>query len=237
MRCLRETCPSVAVIPENRSGKGKYKHIHRPAMPPAKTYSKMETTEMTPERSLQIINGFIEKSRHKFIKECGLPLMMWGTLVLVTSLIIWYLWKRTGNPAWNWLWFVMAAVGFALGPLLSKRNKAYAKGFLDEKLGYLWMSYGIFSMSYALVGIFLDPLPITAGITLMLGLCISLTGILTNLKSLTVLGFVTGMAGTAACSLIKSPEDVTLVMTGMSMVTLLSGIIMYFQSKHICSRN
>lgn len=198
---------------------------------------KMETNEMTPEKSLQIINEYIEKSRRNFINGCGLPLIMWGSLVFVTSLIVWVLWKNTGNPDWNLLWFAMAAVGFALGPFISKRSKAYAKGFLDEKLGWLWLAYGVFSMSYALVGMFLAPLPITQGITLMLGLCISVTGILTKLKSLTVLGFVTGLGGTVVCGLIKASADVTLVMTGMAVVILLSGFIMYFQSNKVCSRS
>ncbi len=224
------------MIPESRGRKEKENH-NRTGATAGKNLLKMETNEMTPEKSLQIINDFIEKSRNNFIKECGLPLIMWGCLVLVTSVIIWFLWQRTGNPAWNWLWFAMAAVGFALGPVLSRRSKAYAKGFLDEKLGYLWLSYGIFSMAYALAGMFLAPLPITAGIVLMLGLCISLTGTLTSLKFLSVLGFVTGIGGTAVCSAIKSPVDVTLVMTGMSLAILLTGIIMYFQSKRECSRN
>lgn len=192
---------------------------------------------MTPEKSLQIINGYIERSRQNFIRECGLPMIMWGCLVLVTSLIVWALWKNSGNPAWNWLWFVMAAIGFALGPLFSKKNKAYAKGFLDEKLGYLWLSYGIFAMSYALIAIFITPLPITEGITLVLGLCISLTGTLIDMRSLTVLGFVAGLGGVVACSMIESPVDVTLVMTGMSAAMLLEGAMMYFQSRQTCSGN
>lgn len=194
-----------------------------------------ENGGMTPEKSLKIINEFIEKSRHNFIRECGLPLIMWGCLVLVTSLIIWFLWRQSGNPSWNWLWFAMAAIGFVAGPLMSKRSKAYSKGFLDEKLGFLWLAYGIFAMSYALVGIFLYSGAITIGITLMIGLCITLTGVLSELKSLTVLGFITGIGGSALCCLVKRPEDTTLVISGMALAILLSGIIMYFQSRKTCS--
>ncbi len=197
----------------------------------------METNEMTPEKSLQIMNDMIEKSRRDIMKKIGNPLIMWGTLVFVTSLAVWFLWQSTGSAAWNWLWFVMAVAGFASGPLFERKDYPQIKTFLGEAIAYIWLSFGIFSVSYALAAMFIAPLPITAGIALMLGLCISLTGTLTKLYVLSVLGFVAGIGGAVACSLIPSSENVTLVMTGMSVFLVLTGLILNFQYRHICLRS
>ena len=73
----------------------------------------METNnELTAERSLEIIKKQIELSRMSTEKNAGLPMIMWGSLVCITALIVWYLWNTTGNAAWNFLWFIMAAVGW-----------------------------------------------------------------------------------------------------------------------------
>ncbi len=197
----------------------------------------METNEMTPEKSLRIMNEILEKSRRDFAKDSGIPLIMWGILVCMTSLAVRYLWSRTGSPAWNWLWFAMAAAGFAFSAVYKHNAKPGAKSFLSRTIGHIWLSYCFFAMAYGLTAIFLAPLPITAGNVLMLGLCISLTGTLTKLRLLSFLGLVAGVGGAAVCSLIKCPEDVMLVMTGMSAIIIFAGLIMNFQYKSVCSRN
>ena len=85
---------------------------------------------MTPEKSLQIMNDMIEKSRRDIMKKIGNPLIMWGTLVFVASLAVWFLWQSTGSAAWNWLWFVMAVAGFASGPLFERKDCPQIKTFL-----------------------------------------------------------------------------------------------------------
>lgn len=192
---------------------------------------------MTPEKSLRIINEFIEKSRRDFVKDSARSLIVWGVLVFVTSLAVWYLWQKTSNAAWNWLWFVMAAAGFALMPLYDKRGRPKAKNYLGESISYIWLSFGIFAMSYALAAMFLAPLPITAGNVLMLGLCISLTGTLTKVWLLSAIGLVSGIGGAVSCSLIPSSVDVTLVMTFMSFLIILTGLIMNYRYGRLCSRN
>ncbi len=186
------------------------------------------------------MNEIIEKSRRDFAKDSGLPLIMWGGLVCLTSLIVWYLWRTTATPAWNWLWFAMAAVGLAVTPLLKKRETPKAKSFLGEAIRYIWLSYCFFSMSYALAAMFVAPFLIITGHALMLGLCISLTGTLSRLWILSVSGFIAGIGGAVACSLVKfteSPENVMLVMTGMSALIIFAGVVMNSQYKRICSKN
>ena len=58
-----------------------------------------ENKNLTAERSLEIIRESIERSQHAIAKNSGLPLMWWGALVVVFSLLINYLWRHHGGPA------------------------------------------------------------------------------------------------------------------------------------------
>ncbi|MBQ1831262.1 MAG: hypothetical protein II112_02710, partial [Bacteroidales bacterium] len=63
------------------------------------------------ENSLRLIAETIERSRRTIAKNSGKPLILWGSLVALTAVVIYILWSLTGSPAWNFLWFAMSAVG------------------------------------------------------------------------------------------------------------------------------
>ena len=96
----------------------------------------METTELTPEKSLQIINDAIEKSRKDFEKDSGLPMILWGAVVLVFSLAVCIMINLTGNLNWNLLWFGIIVVGWPLSAILLKdKCKSGGKSFISHTIG------------------------------------------------------------------------------------------------------
>ena len=64
---------------------------------------KMETNGMTPEQSLQVISDAIAKSRKDFERNAGTPMILWGVIVLIFSIVIWLLLRTTDNLMWNFL--------------------------------------------------------------------------------------------------------------------------------------
>ena len=66
---------------------------------------------LSAENSLRLIAETIERSRKAIAKNSGKPLILWGALVTITSVVIWGLWTKTGTPMWNLLWFAMTAIG------------------------------------------------------------------------------------------------------------------------------
>ena len=62
-----------------------------------------EITNMTAERSLEIIRESIERSQRTINKNSTLPLIWWGACVVAFSLLIAYLWNNHGGPVWNFL--------------------------------------------------------------------------------------------------------------------------------------
>ena len=79
--------------------------------------------ELTAERSLEIIKRQIEQSRKDTEKNSGTSLIVWGSMVFITALIVWYLWSTTGKGVWGFLWFAMAFIGWMLMIWQGKKEK------------------------------------------------------------------------------------------------------------------
>ena len=116
----------------------------------------METNELNPEKSLQIISEAIRKSRREFEKNAGTPLIIWGVSILLLSLLVWFVWKSTNNPAWNFLWFSTIIIWIVFSIIDKKKEKKVkTKNFLGEIIGYVWISYGIFAIGLSAVSCFI----------------------------------------------------------------------------------
>ena len=103
---------------------------------------------LSAENSLRIIAETIERSRRTITKNSGKPLILWGVLVALFSLIIWGLWTKTGSPAWNFLWFAMSAIGFVCMKTLFRNREKVPETEVSRMLGKIWMWFGIFATGF-----------------------------------------------------------------------------------------
>lgn len=159
----------------------------------------METNELTPEKSLQIINEAIEKSRKDFEKNSGSPMIIWGSVVLIFSIVVLLLLKMTGNLSWNFLWFGIPVLGWPLSSLLLKgKCKDGGKSFISNTIGQVWITYGIFATVLSVVFAFMAP-QFTGYITaVLLGFSAVMTGLILKNGYITAGGFITGLGCTVA---------------------------------------
>lgn len=100
------------------------------------------------ENSLRLIVETIERSRRTIARNSGKPLILWGVLVALTATVIWALWSKTGNPAWNFLWFAMSAVGMACMHFLTHGREKVPDTEVSRTLGNIWMWFGIFATGF-----------------------------------------------------------------------------------------
>ena len=192
----------------------------------------METNnELTAERSLEIISRHIEQSRKDTTKNAGMPMILWGGLVIVTGLAVGYLWKETGTPNWNFLWFAMAIIGWAITIWASKKEKQQRLPvtFMSQVMGSLWLSFGIFASALAILLYVVSPfifnswivnISYTPIIILILGVCTTATGLILKQGWITAGGIVGGLAGAALAYGLHGPYE-AFVMAGVALVTLL----------------
>ncbi len=202
---------------------------------------------LTPEESLAIISKNIEQSRKDMIRNGGTPMLIWGMLVLVFSLAIYFLWVRTYNPAWNYLWFAMTALGYTLCAFLPRKKAAKVESVIYTIINKVWIGFGILaiatpSLTLIIFRIIKDLIPagiysgvvffpITLITIVLLGLATSVTGFILKNGWIAAAGIICGTVGAAFAIAFNGPEQ-TLLLTGVSVVGLIiPGIMLNIESR------
>lgn len=204
----------------------------------------MESNELNPEKSLQIISEAVRRSRREFEKNAGTPLIIWGMSILLLSLVVWFVWKSTNNPAWNFLWFSTIIIWIVFSIIDKKKEKKVKiKNFLGEIIGYVWISYGIFAIGLSAVSCFIfssnsnleiyfSSVFLVLIIGILLGFSAMITGLLVKNKWIVIAGVINGLGTPLVVNFLSGDADITLLISIASLITLLiPGIILNLQSK------
>jgi hypothetical protein len=161
------------------------------------TFKNQRTMEnnFSAENSLRLISETIERSRRTMAKNSGKPMILWGTLVAVTSVIIYFLWSKTGTPMWNLLWFAMSAIGAVCSYKMGRNHEKVPASEINRILSKVWMWFGIFATGfYAVLWIVaciryaahmdgVVGVDMTMIILMMMGLCGAISGSVMNQKA------------------------------------------------------
>lgn len=187
----------------------------------------MKENELTPEKSLEIIRSALRQNQKEFEKDGGTPMIIWGSLVTLFSVAIWFLWDHTSNPVWNLLWFSLPIAGYFWTWKHRKGNRPKASNILNRAVGSIWIIFGIISVGisviYTLAGIHID---ITQSIILLMGLCTGITGLICQNWPITIAGIISALTGPVICHFVNGAE-MSLVLGGAALISLiLPGIIM-----------
>ncbi|MBO4499748.1 MAG: hypothetical protein J5732_05790 [Bacteroidaceae bacterium] len=202
----------------------------------------METGNLSTEKSLQIIKETIERSRNTIARNSGKPLVLWGSLVALTSLVIWVLWSSTGKPVWNLLWFAMSAIGLVITNIITKNREKVPESEVSRTLGVVWMWFGIITTGFyfmlwivvlAARALEMDlniSVNLSLIISLMMGLCGIISGSVLNIKAVKVSVLVALLVSVPAALLLKGPEQIlTFVVLGL-LGLVVPGIILMKKS-------
>ena len=155
----------------------------------------METKNLTTENSLKIIAETMERSRMTIAKNTGKPLILWGCMVALTSVVVYFLWSKTGSPVWNLLWFAMTAISVVCNIVMDRNKEKAPSTEISRIIGKTWMWFGIFTtglylmiwIAYFILRAF-NPeasihVDLTLVISLMMGLCGVISGVVMKMKS------------------------------------------------------
>ena len=203
-----------------------------------------EKSNMTAERSLEIIRESIERSQRTITKNSALPLIWWGSMVVVFSLLILYLWKNHSGPVWNVLWFVMWIVGYVGNLLIDKRRTPTPPSFVGKTVGHVWSSFGIIVglMSIIICFVAFGWLPIdiigsghqinlTSIISLCFGMGTTTTGCIVKSPLISTCGILAGVGGFFSALQFNGPEQLY-VMAAVAVVWLIiPGLVTYLKNK------
>ena len=203
-----------------------------------------EKTNMTAERSLEIIRESIERSQRTIAKNSGIPLIWWGALVVAFALLIEYLWKNHGGPVWNVLWFVMWVIGYIGNRVIDKKKETVPTTFVGKTISHVWNTFGIFcggiALILCLIGFCTTPdkcdipgslvyLNLTSIISLCFGIASTITGFVLENRTIQVCGLIAGLGGFFIAMFF--PMQQMYVMAAVSLIGLfIPGLLIHLQN-------
>jgi hypothetical protein len=175
------------------------------------------------KESLQLISQMINTARHNLRKGSGNIILVWGYLVMFTSLTVFILLNILKIPYQaHYAWFILiigAIYTFVKG---MKDKSETTRTYIDSIIGYVWLSFGI-TISL-LVGNFLvidfsifhQWLLLIPLILLLYGLALFITGITTRFSPL-IVGAIFCWAGATFCFYIPANYHM-LVIAGAALI-------------------
>jgi len=209
-----------------------------------------QNKEMTAEESLSLITETLNNSRKEITRRSARYYLLWGTLLTVFSLVIYFLWRTTDKEAWNCLWFAMPVIGFLVAWLgLSKKQEERVSNDVSRITGGIWSTFGIFAcavaaftLAYSYVSdgalelgrtirAMVSVASLTAEIVLLFGLAESACGVALKNWAMKIAGFVTGIGGLAIYYITGANEEQLLIFTFAGLVLVATGLIIKHQYK------
>lgn len=200
--------------------------------------------ELSAGESLAIITETMNNSRKEIVRNSGKYFVLWGVLLSVFSLVVYFLWNSTGKAEWNNLWFALPLIGFPVSRLMRNKEKpARAENFISRINGGIWSTFGLFACSVALFTVLYAQFgsstltaivlgaTLTAQIVLLFGMAETICGIALKNWTIKVAGFLTGIGGLAIYYLTGAGEEQMLIFTFAGLVLAATGLIVKYQYK------
>ncbi len=199
---------------------------------------------MTAQESLNLISETMNNSRKEIVRNSGKYFVLWGVLLTVFSLLVYFLWKTTGKVAWNNLWFALPIIGYPLSIWAKNKEKdSRAENFISRINGGIWGTFGVFACSVALFSVlysqfFDSPLTtIVLGVTLspqivlLFGMAETISGITLKNWTIKIAGWITGIGGLAIFYIAQVGAEQMLIFTFAGIVLTATGLIVKHQYK------
>ena len=203
-----------------------------------------QNKEMTAQESLKLISDTLNKNRQEIVRHGGKYFILWGILLAVFSVVVYILWKSTGQAVWNNLWFGLPLIGFPLARLLKSKEKVVsAENEITRMNSGIWFTFGIFACSVALFSVLYDlfgnsPIAaivvgggLTANIVLLFGMAETISGIALKNRIIKIAGFVTGIGGMAIYYLTGADKEQMFIFTFAGIVLAATGLLVKYQYK------
>ena len=202
-----------------------------------------QNKELTAQESLKLITETMNNNRMEIIRGSGKYYILWGILLTCFSLVIYLLWKTTGNAAWNNLWFALPVVGFPVARWMrSRKDGDRAENIISRFNGGVWTTFCIFAVSLAiftliysftgsaLTGIVLGA-SLTAQIVLLFGMALTISGVALKNLAIKIAGVVTGLGCMAIYYITGAGAEQMLIFTFAGIVLAATGLVVKKQYK------
>ena len=190
-----------------------------------------QSSQLSAEQSLKLINETIRDNRMAITKKSGSHFILWGVLLTVVALAVYFLWRSSGNGAWNLLWFALPAIGYPLALLLEKDAERVPSSLISRLLGWTWGVFGAFAVTVSVCAILFAPMNLTLVIILLFGFAESVSGVIVKNLPIVMAGFFTGVIGVVAAVRLSTDCTQILLFVIAGVLLALTGVFVKCLSK------
>ncbi|MEL5893149.1 hypothetical protein AAE250_06545 [Bacteroides sp. GD17] len=153
----------------------------------------MDDKKLNEKESLELIAQMIQNTKSGMAENAGVPFLIWGYTTVLTSLVVWFLLKSTGNYNWQWCWFLLPTIAYTVMMWTGRNRQKMMKTYIDRILGYVWLVFGAGGFFVSWVAIFFWNLSVLFVILLMMGMGTALTGLIVKMRVVTICGILGGL--------------------------------------------
>ena len=190
-----------------------------------------EKKEMTAQQSLNIISEMINDSRRTILQSSAKHFILWGSLLILVSLVVYWLWQSSVSPVWNVVWFVMPALGFPIVRILDRKDSDIPQSKINMNIGLIWLTYCIFAVCISVIAmLWVHTINITLVLVVIFGFAQCVSGFILKNWAIIVSGFILGIGGAVAASLLFGAEQL-LIFTIGGIMLVVTGLIIKSQYK------
>jgi hypothetical protein len=192
----------------------------------------MENSEkqMSHEESIELIQSMINTARSK-VADDGFHLILWGTLVIICSLLNYFLLKAGHYETAALPWMIMPFIGVPIGIYYEKRlrGKGHVKTLVDMNVAYIWWAYGftlfLGILYFANTGV--SPIPF---ILLTTGLVTFASGLILQFRPMVIGGIIFWILS-MACFIVSPIDQLLLEAVGVLLGYIIPGILLRKKAK------
>lgn len=167
----------------------------------------MEEKQLNEKESLELISQMIRNTQQKLEKGNGIPFLIWGYTTVVVSVLVWYLFSTTGNPQWNYLWFLIPVIGYPAMMWALRKQEKGVKTYIDKIVAYIWITFGVGSLVVSITAMFFWQLPILFMVVLLMGIGTAITGLVIRFKPIAIAGFFAILLS-VLCLIVKGYDSI-----------------------------
>jgi hypothetical protein len=167
-----------------------------------------EEKKLTAEECLQTISEMIAMARNSIVDK-GYHYLLWGWLVMLTSISDFTLIQMEAYHYHYYGWFIMPLIGLPLSFIYSYKHYNAFKTHLGVIISYLWMGFLLTALCIFVIGIVADYASILRNFLLLCGFALFVSGKIIRFRPL-VIGAIVYWLSALACIFIDSPWQLIL---------------------------
>ena len=173
-----------------------------------------ENSNMTAERSLEIITKQIEQSRKSVSKDAGMSLIISGLCIIGIALITSICASLTGNMTFHLLYVLVPVLVIGIDRYVKRNKPKVPTSFIGTMVDKTWQTFGIFVLTFFVLSILFNRLmfydamvadnmqvyfqnrlnPVRI-ILLMMGMAVTINGYTLKSKWMVWCGIIGGIGG------------------------------------------